>query len=290
LKPIRLAILAFVILLTNACTTVQPPPDIEMAELGLTPVASVRANSKTYGAFTKNMQLEEAKEGRLSDAAKTARRRQRHEIDAVLADRPEARALAVAALKAEEQTAKENEKKLDALLGVGFGMGATITFNVNDDRVASAEIVGDEKRVRVSKVENVVPRMLLEAHYLFTTNPFVKTAKTKSGVTFNVEKAQRERCENDASECPTIAAGPFVGFQQNGDGTSFDSLALGIAMGFRPTQRAGVAIGIGAMFDRSAKTLGEGITPGEPLPTGETVVRFKETSQVNPILSVSFTF
>jgi hypothetical protein len=280
----------FALLALGACATVQPPPDVEIAELGLTPVAQIRANSKDHAAFLASVQAEEPKEARLTDAARTARHRQKLEVDSVLGATPEARALALAAVKAEEQNAKENEKKLDELLGVGFGMGATITFNLNDDRVTSAEVVGDDKLVRVSKSENVVPRLLLEAHYLFTTNPFSKTAKTDQGTKFNVAKAQRERCQNDEDDCPTIAAGPFVGFQQNGDGTSFDSLAVGFAMGFRPTRRAGVAIGIGVMFDRSAKILGEGIEPGKPLPKGETTVRFKETSQVNPILSVSFTY
>jgi hypothetical protein len=304
-EDMRFTRLLFLLPLLVSCTTVQPPPDIALAEANITPVSQVVASAiaaanaattnKTMTAttmYTAAVAADATLIAALPTPAQNLRKRQMLKALTILADTPEARAMAMAELHDEEEQVEENEKKLEDLLGGGFGLGLTVTFNVNDDRVESAVLVGETGKevVQVTKDKNVVPRLLLETHYLFTTNPFRRTAKSSSGKTFNVAVAQKENCKNDENSCPMMGFGPFVGIQQTADGTSFDGLAVGATWGFRPTEKAGVSIGIGAMFDSSAKVLGAGITPGKALPAGETAIRFKETGQVNPILSVSLTF
>ena len=300
----RHLVLVAVTLLCIACSSVSPPPDMVLEKAGVQSVPQMIAaatvagnaagNNKAQVAMTtfNNIAASEAATvAALPRSARRLRERQMLEVLAVVADTPEARAAAQIALKEKEEEEEENEEKLEDLLGGGLGVGLTITYNLNDDRVASAVLAGESGKevVRVTKDENIAARMLLEGHYLFTTNPFNQTVE-KNGETFNATESQRENCRQDAASCPSVGIGPFVGIQQTDDGTSFDALAVGIAFGFRPTSSAGLTIGVGAMFDTSVKILGEGITAGSPLPAGETAIRFKETGQVNPVISISLTF
>jgi hypothetical protein len=291
-------------LLCVGCSSVAPPPDLVLERANVqsvpqmiaaaTVAANATADNKPRAAITEFNNIAASEAARVAALPRPARRlreRQMLEVLAVVAETPEARAAAQIALKEKDKEEEKNEERLEDLLGGGLGIGLTITYNLNDDRVASAVLAGETGKevVRVTKDENIAARLLLEGHYLFTTNPFNQTMKS-DGQTFNAAASQRENCRQDAASCPSVAIGPFIGIQQTDDGTSFDALAVGLAFGFRPTEKAGLTIGVGAMFDTSVQVLGEGVTAGKPLPPGETTIRFKETGQVNPLISISLTF
>lgn len=272
-----------VYLSTVGCVSVQPPAATELAMNDLAARTTLAAYERESSAAVSS----------LSTAARNFRQRQIDTLLAVGSDDPATRATAVADMKAADQQAAENEKELKDLLGGGFGLGVTVTL-ARRDRIETADVFGTDKVVRVTKDSKVIPRVLLETHYLFTTNPFSRTATVKTAggksYSYDVAAAQLDNCRNDEAQCPTVGVGPFIGLQQSSDHSSFDALAVGVAFGFRPGTKAGITIGIGAMFDSSVKQLGNGITEGQPLPAGETTVRFRETSQVSPVLSVALTF
>lgn len=54
-----------------------------------------------------------------------------------------------------------------------------------------------------------------------------------------------------------------------------------------PAEANAFTLGVGVVFDLNVKTLGDGIHANQPLPEGETEVRFKEKSR--PSLMLMFT-
>jgi len=49
-------------------------------------------------------------------------------------------------------------------------------------------------------------------------------------------------------------------------------------------------LGLGYVVDPNVQILGEDVNANQPLPTGESEIRFRETSQGGLLLIVSFTF
>jgi hypothetical protein len=209
----RQPLLLISLLLCVGCATVDPPADVAIESAGLTSVDQMIAAATAAGnaaaanksaaammTFNNMAAADAARVAVLPRAAKRLRERQILEVLSVVADTPEARAAAQIALKEKEEEEK-NEKKLEDLLGGGLGLGLTVTYNVADDRVATAVLVGETGKevVRVTKDENIAARLLLEGHYLFTTNPFNQKVKDRNNNTFDVSDAQRTNCALDAA-------------------------------------------------------------------------------------------
>lgn len=66
--------------------------------------------------------------------------------------------------------------------------------------------------------------------------------------------------------------------------------ALGVMVGFRRANNQSFNLGIGIAVDPSTRVLGEGLRANQPLPAGETEIRFKEESQYGLVLLTSFSF
>lgn len=153
--------------------------------------------------------------------------------------------------------------------GTHFGIGLTITQNNQEDiadRVEDAQIINGI--VRVTKERNQVLRLMLETHYFFTPNISF----------FNLTHAG------------TWGFGPFVGVQTGSD-EIIDAIGGGMMIGFKRTgSNESFNIGIGYVIDNNVKVLGNGFSPDQPPPAGETEVRFKEKTQGGVLLLVSFAF
>jgi len=70
------------------------------------------------------------------------------------------------------------------------------------------------------------------------------------------------------------------------------SAGLGVMMGFRNKEDISnsLNIGLGVTMDQNQKVLGDGITKNEPLPSGETEVRTRDTTRASWMLIASFSF
>ncbi|WP_339136085.1 MAG: hypothetical protein WGN25_19705 [Candidatus Electrothrix sp. GW3-4] len=172
----------------------------------------------------------------------------------------------------EESTGANTE----LLGGFKFGVALGLTMDLGDNnRVESADVVNGI--VRVTKEENDVPRIMLETHYFFTPPPEKIFGKT---IADYLDHKQGE-----------LGFGPFVAIQ-NGSNEFVEYIGAGIMLGFRRSTGStnSFNIGLGIVVDPSAKVLGDGIEENQPLPEGETAVRFKETSQLGLLALVSYAF
>ena len=162
--------------------------------------------------------------------------------------------------------AKENETRVFA--GLKFGVGLSLTMDTGEhDRVDEAKVVNNI--VRVTEESNDIPRIMLESHYFFVPDfSFIKLVDTGKW-----------------------GHGPFVALQP-GTKDIIEAIALGWMVGFRKGCETNNSwnIGIGMVVDPNVKVLGDGIEENKPLPTGETEVRLKETSQWGIIILTSFSF
>lgn len=135
--------------------------------------------------------------------------------------------------------------------------------------------------VRVSKVENVRARMILESHHFFTPT-FNNRAASFLGLAEN--EAGNEGKKN-------WGVGPFIALQPGSDEV-IDAIGAGLMVGFRRpnAETQSFNIGVGVLYDINSQVLGDGIEENKPLPGIETEVRYKERSQDGLLIMSSFSF
>lgn len=182
---------------------------------------------------------------------------------------PEGQAVAGATTQdlAEAVVEEQTKQAQQNFGGLEFGVGISFTLDIGtSDRVNEAELVNGI--VRVTDEDNGRARIMLESHYFFTPNASLFGVAHKNW-----------------------GMGPFVALQPGTDDI-IEAIALGGMIGFR---RPGATtesfnIGVGVVIDPNTQVLGEGIIPNEPLPAGETEIRYKEEMQTGVLLLASFGF
>jgi len=156
--------------------------------------------------------------------------------------------------------------------GVGFGVGIALTLdsNADKDRVKSASLVNGI--VRVDEEDNDKARIMLELHYLF--KPHKSFAKLVAAGNWG--------------------HGPFIALQPGSDNL-FDSVGGGWMIAFKrpdaskPTSNS-FNLGVGYVVDPKVQVLGDGLEPNQPLPAGETEIRYKTEAEGAVLLLASFQF
>jgi hypothetical protein len=101
----------------------------------------------------------------------------------------------------------------------------------------------------------------------------------------------------NTKESKSWGHGPFVGIQP-GSQNIIEAVAIGWMLAFRRpenmatdlTQNSSFNLGIGFVVDPKTQVLGDGIAANQPLPTGETQIRFKDTAQYGLLFMSSFSF
>lgn len=173
--------------------------------------------------------------------------------------------------------------------GLGFGVGVSLTLDVGKhDRVDDASIVNQV--VRVNKVSNAVPRLLLETHYFFTPNG--ELLGFVSGMTNSVEAGGKMLELN--KQHITWGHGPFVAIQAGSDDSIINAVGFGWMIGLKrndkPESTRSFNVGLGFIVDPSVKVLGDGFKANRAPPPGESVVRYRTTAQGGVLLMTSFSF
>ncbi len=172
----------------------------------------------------------------------------------------------ILAVEPQVESQKEPQKELE---GFKFGVGLTLTIDAGGlNRVQEAEVVNGI--VRITEERDVIPRLMLETHYFF-----VPKKTSFLGIL-------------DATKW---GWGPFVGLQ-NGSDDIIEAIGIGLMIGFRRREDPAQSfnIGLGAIVDPSVKVLGDGIRQDEPLPAGETNIRYKHTDQWGFLIITSYSF
>ncbi|WP_166040288.1 hypothetical protein [Sphingosinicella sp. YJ22] len=162
--------------------------------------------------------------------------------------------------------------------GINFGVGISFTLDLgSSDRVQEAQLVNGV--VRVTDERNGIARIMLESHYLFTPgyDPTPNAVQPRNGP-FDTYAGQ-------------WGHGPFVALQPGQDDI-IDAVGLGWMIGFRRslTTTQSFNFGLGAVVDPNTKILGDDILPNQPLPPGETEIRFTNEMQTGLLFLTSFSF
>lgn len=151
-----------------------------------------------------------------------------------------------------------------------WGTMVALTTDIGKkDRIVSAELDG-AGNVRVSGDNNVSTRILLEYHV------FTKFSDT----------------EKDEQRSYDKAYGPFIAIQPGSDNKVIQGIGAGIMLGLKgkgAQNNKVMTFALGVMADPNTKTLGDGITKNQTLPTGDTL-RYKTTTKWSLLLGAGFTF
>lgn len=162
---------------------------------------------------------------------------------------------------AEEEKKPEAKPPKEESFWDTFGVGLAVTTNLGRERsIQEAQLVNGI--VRVTSERQVVPRLMLEKHWYFRDD-------WKGG----------------------YKPGMFVGASLLGERQVMDAVALGALVGFKPNSGTTTThnLGIGIALQPYSRVLGDGLTKDQPLPAGETQIRYKETNRTALILFYTYT-
>jgi hypothetical protein len=203
-----------------------------------------------------------------------------------------------------EEAAKQQDATID-FQGAGFGAGLAAVVNLSGHkRVADAEVVGGV--VRVTKQNDLTPRVLLNLHYFFSgacskayrlklEGRIDETVKQAAGrwcaVSQITDNGNGGKSANHLVLTPMRGWGPFIAVQPGSEQT-IQAVGAGVLYGFRrqPDKTDSFNLGIGVVLEQNVKELGDGIEANKPLPPGETQVRFKESGRVGLLIMGSWAF
>jgi hypothetical protein len=176
--------------------------------------------------------------------------------------------------------------------GLGFGIGIAADFDVGGTRVVNAQLVNNIVRV-TDVTSNVDVGFVLEAHY------FIRDWGFDSRPNYDPVKNPwpcLSICRMD------MAIGPFVAVEING-GSTFSTgnvggpitgYAIGWMVGFHHPESANKSsswnFGVGLRVDPKTQVLGDGIVANQPLPAGETAIRYKQEPRAGIMLLSSFSW
>jgi hypothetical protein len=176
--------------------------------------------------------------------------------------------------------------------GLGWGIGIATNFDIGGKRVGTAELTNNIVRIKDAS-SNVNVSFVLEAHYFLRDYTLALGGPTscKAGGTNYVY-----------INCTELAHGPFVAVEVGGGSAGTpkaDGLITAFAMGWMvglrhpassPDNKSSWNFGVGLRVTPNSQILGDGIIANQPLPPGETVIRYKNEPRYGVTLLSSFSF
>ena len=172
--------------------------------------------------------------------------------------------------------------------GLGWGIGVATNFDIGGRRVGTADIVNNLVRVKDAS-SNVGVSFVLEAHYFLRDYQFKFGNSNCEVGTFNYYN------------CTEVAHGPFVALEVGGGSSAkpgadgiISALAMGWMVGLRhpstDNDYSSWNFGLGLRVTPNSQVLGDGVIANQPLPAGETVIRYKTEPRYGVMLMSSFSF
>jgi hypothetical protein len=152
------------------------------------------------------------------------------------------------------KTGTQQSTNASNFLGFSWGLGAGYAFGEGPRRVTASVV---NNIVRVSSDVTDGPRVFFETHYYPEKTTFT------SG---------------------NFGWGPFVTVEAGASNTSNSNVISGFGLGLMggwktdSNSSGGFSLGVGYVWEGNIQTLGDGIVANQPLPKGETQVRYKNQS------------
>jgi hypothetical protein len=181
-----------------------------------------------------------------------------------------------------EEMGKQEQKEIETerdFLGVNWSLGIAMSVDLSgDERIESAEVVNGVVRVTEESSNSV--GFFWEVHKYWWND---------KGWCLE-EGCDRTNLE-ETRKFATWGLGPFVGITTTQDDL-IDTFSIGLMYGRRITKDQDVSLnlGLGLIYEPDVQILGDGIVADEPLPEGETDIRFKKEDRWGALLAVSFRF
>lgn len=197
------------------------------------------------------------------------------------------------------ENAEATKKALDNELFKGFGFGVALGAVIDTggrDRIDSARR-DPNGIVRVEQDSNTRANFMLESHYFFKT-----TSDFPVGWLLGWLPGECWQDKFTFVKAGQWGWGPFVAIQP-GTANIIQAVGIGAMIGWKAPDaisipksegsfRAGNSfnLGVGVMLDVKQRVLGDGIHANQPLPAGETEIRYRETSQIGALILFSYSF
>lgn len=159
------------------------------------------------------------------------------------------------------QLKKQAESEVE-FMGLSWGLGFGFSFS-SDELVDDAVVVNGVVKVKSQKKQQ--PRAVMEMHKYFWCNDGYTDGKR--------------------------GCGPFIAVA-----ATADKVLSGVGFGFMYGVKRGAgdsdgfSIGVGAILDGNARDLAEGFKVDQPLPPGETTVRFEDKARWSALVFATMTF
>lgn len=176
--------------------------------------------------------------------------------------------------KVEEENAKREQAEKDKLSGFGVGVAANYTF---EDEIDSA-FLDSNGIIRTNEKTRGDVAFILEGHFLSENSETYLPPPLQwlDGLTGPVFKRN----------CPEeliCGMGPFLAVKTGGSSELIESIGVGYMWGTKHRNGSGALgglsqwnFGLGVSIDPQVRRLANGMQQGEPLPAGETEIRYEE--------------
>jgi hypothetical protein len=191
--------------------------------------------------------------------------------------------------------------------GLNWGLGVAADFDWGGKRVVTADLVTTNNIVRIKDTSsNVDVGIVLEVHYILRDFIWQPTSscvglfycRTEVGigpfVAIEVGGGSSKALSSADSLITGYALGVLVGLHHNSDTPHVMKAKAAIAAATGspapPSDTKSWNFGVGFRVTPKAQVLGDGIVPNQPLPPGETVIRYKTEPRFGIMLLSSFSF
>jgi len=162
------------------------------------------------------------------------------------------------------------------IAGFNFGVALGVTLKAGERSIVNSASLDPNGIVRINQDNNTTANLILESHYFFTPDASIWNVEPKNW-----------------------GHGPFIAIQPGTDNI-IQSVGAGWMIGFKRSSIAipdlardrgdSFNIGMGVMLNPNAQVLGDGIQKDQPLPTGETAIRLKKTTEIGYLITFSYSF
>lgn len=174
----------------------------------------------------------------------------------------------------ETKKLKDLADKKFAEFNFGVALGVVIKAGKRD--IVQSASLDANRIVRIDRDNNTTANLILEAHYFFTPDiHFINVEPKNWGI------------------------GPFIAVAP-GTQNIIESAGAGLMIGFKRSsiiaqdlardRGDSFNIGFGVMVNPNAQVLGDGIQKNQALPTGETTVRLRTTTEMGYLVTFSYSF
>jgi hypothetical protein len=180
---------------------------------------------------------------------------------------------------------KQNDR-IKKFIGWDWNLGVALAYDLDGERIDTAAVVNG--LVRVENESRAAPRIVAAIHYFWPVCATDEPCSPRRQPTATGSNPATGPGLLQPTPLPRFGWGPFVGIQSS-QNDLIDSFVTGLMVGW-PTGDGDQSfnVGLGLVFDSKVKTLGDGLRANQPLPAGETAVRFKTEDRLGAMLLFSF--